>query len=306
MNVFVDSLYDAVVDSLKVLPILFLAYLLVSFLSHDHSHKFSNFISKNKKFSVFYASVLGCVPQCGFSSVVADLYSERHVSLGTLVAVFVATSDEAIPIMLSNTKSIVPMLELIGIKLAFAILWGYVIDLAVGRFLNKRKAPEHIEDDHAHHHSHQCGHIHCEHCDKDCGHEHGNCCGDNILADAFGHTFTIFVYILVATFAINMIVGYVGTDALANILTGNKYVQVVLAGLIGLIPNCASSVLLVELFMFGTLSFPALVAGLTAGAGVGLVVLFARNKHNMLENCGIVGLQYVIGVTSGLVLALIL
>ena len=140
MDIFVESLFDAVLDCIKVLPILFLAYLLVSFLSHDHSHKFSKFLSKNRKTSVFYAALLGCVPQCGFSSVMADLYSEKRISLGTLVSIFVATSDEAIPIMLSHSDHIVDMLILIGIKIVLAIFWGYLIDGVVALFRRKKDA----------------------------------------------------------------------------------------------------------------------------------------------------------------------
>ncbi|MGN1201384.1 MAG: putative manganese transporter [Candidatus Caccovivens sp.] len=319
-EIFVDALYDAVLDCLKVIPILFLAYLLVSYLSHDHSHKFSKFLSKNKKTSVLYASCLGCVPQCGFSSVIADLYSHGTVSIGTLVAVFVATSDEAIPLMLTNSNSILPMLLLVAIKVVLAIFWGYMIDLVVG-YLRKRqhtkteihaKHHEHhehgeneIDDEHeCSHHIHECGHIHTEHCSESCGHEHG-CCANNIFLDAFMHTFNIVLYIFVATFIINIIVGYCGTSALESLLSTNMYLQVLLASLIGLIPNCASSVLLVELYMlYGTLSFPALVAGLTAGAGVGMVILWSKNRKRPLENLGILILQYVIGVASGMLLTL--
>ena len=129
---FYEALMDSVVDCLKMLPILFLAYLLVSYLSHDHNHKFSGFLSKKKKTSVLYASFLGCVPQCGFSTVIADLYSKQKVTLGTLVAVFIATSDEAIPIMISSPDTILDMLLLIGIKIVLALVWGYGIDFVVG------------------------------------------------------------------------------------------------------------------------------------------------------------------------------
>lgn len=334
MEIFVDSLYDAVLDCLKVVPVLFLAYLLVSYLSHDHSHKFSRFLSKNKKTSVLYASFLGCVPQCGFSSVIADLYSGRTVSLGTLIAVFVATSDEAIPIMISNVDQILSMLLLIGVKIALAIFWGYLIDLTIGAIRKSKKKEvvpnvagvpvtemgtheiaidadadhehsheEHHEHEHSYGHIHECGHIHSNRCASDCGHEHG-CCANNIFLDAFIHTFNIIIYIFVATFIINMIIKYNDITVLQNLLTTNMYFQVLIASLIGLIPNCASSVLLVELFIYGTLSFPALVAGLTAGAGVGLVILFTRNKKHMLENFGILALQYAIGVISGMFLTI--
>lgn len=329
MQIFAESLYDAVVDCLKVVPILFLAYLLVAYLSHDHSHKFSKFLSKNKKTSVLYASFLGCVPQCGFSSVIADLYSTRTVSIGTLIAVFVATSDEAIPIMISDPESIIDMLILIGVKILLAIFWGYLINVAITLFkkTRKQKSPQMVlhtemqtepqtadanvstanqtvvsesEEHHQHHHhAYECGHIHTDSCASDCGHEHG-CCADNIFIDAFMHTFEIIIYIFVATVIINLIVGFLGTQALENVLTTNMYLQVVIASLIGLIPNCVSSVLLVELFISGALAFPALVAGLTAGCGVGLVILFTRNRKHMLENVGILALQYIIGVASGM------
>ncbi len=313
MTIFSESLWDAVTDSLRVLPILFLAYLLVSFLSHDHSHKFSQFLSHKNRASVFYASCLGCVPQCGFSSVIADLYSERKVSLGTLIAVFIATSDEALPIMLSNTDRIVDMLILLAVKVVLAIFWGYLIDLSLMGFKKKKRQQaifeEVLEEHHDDHHFHECGHIHTD----SCGHNHSDCCGDSILIDAISHTFSIILYIFVATFFINLIVKSVDLGVLQNFLSTNIYLQIVLASLVGLIPNCASSVLLVELFMgvnvggnlVQILSFPALVAGLTAGAGVGLVILFARNKKHPLENGGILLLQFVIGIVSGLLLTLI-
>ena len=327
--VFVDALYDAVIDGLKVLPILFLAYLLVSFLSHDHSHKFSSFLSKNKKTSVLYASFLGCIPQCGFSSVIADLYAEKSVSLGTLIAVFVATSDEAIPVMITNTNKIVDMLILIAVKIALALFWGYLIDLIVCLTKKRKKSNvtivkdsqiaenEHIaegvhdEEHHGHdedmlHHHHECGHIHSHECRDDCGHEHGKCCVNNVFLDALMHTFEILIYIFVATFILNLVIGYCGLETLQNMLTTNVYVQILIASLIGLIPNCASSVLLVELFINvpDIMKFPALIAGLTTGAGVGIFVLFGKNRKHVLQNFGIVLLQYVIGIASGLLISL--
>lgn len=309
-EIFVDSLIDAVLDCLKVVPVLFLAYLLVSWLSHDHSHKFSKFLSKNKKTSVLYASFLGCIPQCGFSSVMADLYSERHVSLGALLAVFIATSDEAIPMMLAdvtNTKLLLDMLLLIGVKVVFALVWGYAIE-GVAALCRKKKPAKDVNEehlpphDHTHDHKHECGHIHSDECEVGCGHNHGNC-AENIFLDAFMHTFEIVLYIFIATFILNIIIGACGTDALVSLFTNNIYVQILIACLIGLIPNCAASVLLVELYaIYGTIGFPALVAGLTACAGVGVVILWTRNRKHMLENLGILLLQFAIGVVTGLIL----
>ena len=327
---FYEALMDSVVDCLKMLPILFLAYLLVSYLSHDHNHKFSGFLSKKKKTSVLYASFLGCVPQCGFSTVIADLYSKQKVTLGTLVAVFIATSDEAIPIMISSPDTILDMLLLIGIKIVLAFVWGYSNDFIVGLFskmLAKRKERkiqqielkkenqladmETIEDaidgekhEHHHHHEHECGHIHTEECDTHCHHKNGESCADNIFLDAFMHTFEIAIYIFVATFIINLLVNYFTIDVLQTILTNNVYIQILIASLVGLIPNCASSVLLVELYIMGGLYFPALVAGLSTGAGVGLFILVSRNKKHPLQSLGIIVLQFLIGVISGLFLSI--
>ncbi len=307
MKIFADALFDAVNDSLKVLPILFLAYLLVSFLSHDHSHKFSHFLSRHKNKGPLYGAFLGCVPQCGFSSVISDLYAHHDVTLGTLIAVFVATSDEAIPIMLSYPDKIVDLLVLTGVKLVLAVAWGYLVDLSIfalqkSKLSKKSKLetndiqPQHEE--HLHNHIHECGHIHTDYCEDDC--QHGDCCVNNVFIDAFLHTFSVLIYIFVATFALNLVIGYCGTEVLENFLTTNPYLQVVIASLVGLIPNCASSVLLVELYIFGTLCFPALLAGLTAGAGVGVVILWTRNKKYPLKNFGVLFLQYLIGVTSGM------
>lgn len=304
-----DSLYDAVIDCLKVMPILFVAYLLVAYLSHDHNHKFSNFLSKNRKTSVLYASFLGCVPQCGFSSVVADLYSRQKVTLGTLVAVFVATSDEAIPIMLSSPESILDMLLLIAIKIVLALVWGYAIDFCISFIEKKHKQKKEevslIEEHHSHSHHHECGHIHTDECKSDCHHSHGKNCAENIFLDAFIHTFEIMIYIFIATFIINLIVQFFDESVLRNILTTNVYIQIIIASLIGLCPNCASSVFLVELYLqYGALSFPALVAGLSSGAGVGLFILFSKNHKKVWQNIGIVILQYAIGVISGLLISL--
>ncbi len=319
---FFNALFDAIKDVLKMLPILFLAYLLVSYLSHDHNHKFSGFLSKKNKSSVFYASFLGCVPQCGFSTFIADLYSKQKVTLGTLVAVFVATSDEAIPIMLSSPETILDMLILIGIKILLALAWGYGIDFVVGVFSkmwHKRKKQKELkkiklddmdkvinifhEEKVQHNHEYECGHIHTDSCDDSCHHKH-NCCVNNIFLDAFLHTFEIAIYIFVATFIINLLIANFTADVLQTVLTNNVYIQILIASVVGLIPNCASSVVLVDLYIKGALYFPALVAGLSAGAGVGLFVLISRNKKHPLKSVGIVFLQFIIGVVSGVFLTI--
>lgn len=301
MQIFLSALSDAALDTLKVVPILYLAYLLVAYLSHSKSKNFTRFMNKSKKAGPAAGAFLGCVPQCGFSSVMSDLYSRRAITLGTLMAVFLATSDEALPIMIANPSYIVDMLLLIGLKIVFALLFGYLIDLVLS-FFEHRKAKRQMEPILAEELEHTHDHCTC--------HGHGDtkqhCNSDNIFLDALMHTLNIMLYIFVATLFINIIVESVGMDALTSWFGGNVYIQILLAGLLGLIPNCASSVFLVELYINGGIAFSAMFAGLSVGAGVGLVVLFIKNrgKRKILENIGIVGLLYVLGIISGFVVSL--
>lgn len=301
MQVFLSALSDAAVDTLKVLPILYLAYLLVAYFSHSKSQKFTGFLNKSKKAGPLVGAFLGCVPQCGFSSVMSDLYSRRSITLGTLIAVFIATSDEAIPIMIANPNFIVDMLIMLGLKIAFAIVFGYLVDLTLGIFERKRAKNEltHISEHELEHTHDHCGcHGHSdtkEHC-----HE------ENIFLDALHHSVNIALYIFFATLIINVIVECVGMEALTGWFGGNVYIQILLAGLIGLIPNCASSVFLVELYINGGIAFSAMFAGLSVGAGVGLIILFTKNvgKHKIWQNISIVALLYVFGVASGMLVSL--
>ena len=139
MQVFLSALKDASFDTLKVLPILYLAYLVVAYFSHAQSQKFTNFLNKTKKSGPLVGAFLGSVPQCGFSSVMADLYSRRAVTLGTLIAVCIATSDEAIPIMIASPNYIVDLLIMIALKVAFAVIFGYIIDGVMSLFLRRKK-----------------------------------------------------------------------------------------------------------------------------------------------------------------------
>lgn len=334
MDIFWDGFLDALKDTLFILPILYLAYLLVSYFSHNNNEKYSKILHKTKKAGPVIGSLLGCVPQCGFSSVMSQLYSKKLVTIGTLIAVFVATSDEAIPIMISKPEFIPKLLIMIGIKLVYAIIVGYLID-GIVKLFSKRKPklsynPENTEEkteEHLHEKTEEisvdgkdpidealaednaCGHDHhCHHChhshEKEGGHEHvdAHCCARNIFLDALIHTVTIAAYVFAATLIINLITGYCGSlDPLKSVFTSNPYLQILFASLIGLLPNCAASVFLVEMFMEGVILFPALVAGLTAGAGVGLIVLFTTNYKKTWVNIVIIGIQYVLALAIGII-----
>lgn len=324
---FLDALWDSIKDTLFVLPLLYLTYLLVSYFSHNDNEKYSKILHKTNKAGPVIGAFLGCVPQCGFSSVMSNLYSKKIVSLGTLIAVFIATSDEAIPLMISKPQFIPKLLILIAIKVVYGIIVGYLIDGMIKLFSRKGQVlneyhdkhchdkqstngemekvdsleifPESVDDKHEHCHNHQCHH------DKEEGHAHihSHCCATNIFLDALKHTMIVIIYVFIATLIINLINTYCGgLDPLKTVFTNNVFIQILFASLIGLIPNCASSVFLVELFMEGVILFPALVAGLSAGAGVGLIVLFTCNYKNIGKNILIVFMQYVLAVVIGIII----
>lgn len=303
---------DAIIDCLKILPILFLVYILIEYLTHRKKEQFYNLFKKNNKAGPLLAAVLGCIPQCGFSAVMADMFNHKLIGIGTLIAVLVATSDEALPILLGYPDKILTVLLLLGFKLLFAILFGYLFfglyslyskmkhkkqNLAlVGAEKNNEEYLEHhdcvIDEKHIHEHEHK--HSENEPCE---------CCSENIFVSALKHSLTILLYILIANFVINLIFVLVGEDVLINALQTSWILQIILAPLIALIPNCVSSVVLVELYLSGGLIFPALIGGLSAGSGVGLIILF-KNHKNIKENILILTSLYVIGVIVGFTLSI--
>ncbi len=294
MRAILVLLYEPLVDTLKVMPILLLVYLLVSYFEHN-SHRYVNFFKSAKKFGPVVGGVLGSIPQCGFSVAMADLYSKKNISLGTLVAVFIATSDEAIPLMFSNYEFILPMINMIVIKLLYAIVCGYLIDFVLSLFHKKNE--NHVEALALQHNHDACE---CGHEGHD--HEHTNyCCADNIFVDALKHTLLISLFIFIVNLAISILINVVQFD-ISSLSTINVYLQPFLTSLIGLIPNCAASVLLVEIYMAGGIAFGSLLAGLSTGAGVGLLILFKRNKKEWPKNLLIMLLVYSLGVILGLLL----
>lgn len=303
---------DAIIDCLKILPILFLVYILIEYLTHRKKEQFYNLLKKNNKAGPLFGAVLGCIPQCGFSAVMADMFNHKFIGIGTLIAVFVATSDEALPILLGYPDKFLTILLLIGLKLLFAIMFGYLffgLYTLYSKFKHKKQNLALIgakEDDKDYLEHHNCvideEHIH-EHEHKHEKNEPCECCSENIFVSALKHSLTILLYILIANFIINLIFVLVGEDVLINALQTSWILQIVLAPLIGLIPNCVSSVVLIELYLSGGLIFPALIGGLSAGSGVGLIILF-KNHKNIKENLFIVVSLYVIGVIIGFLLRL--
>lgn len=279
MELFIDVLKDAVIDSVKMLPFLFAAYLLMEYLEHKSSRKLQAILQSGKAGPVGGA-VLGCLPQCGFSVMASNLYAGRLISAGTLIAVFLSTSDEAIPVLLANPERAGVIVQLLLVKLLVAIPAGFLID-TVGKRLIGAKEADGEENMH---------HL-CEHC----GCEHG------IFKPALKHTVQIFLFILVFSLLLNLLIAVIGEENLSVILMSNSFLQPMLAGVLGFVPNCAASVVLTELYLAGSISFGSAVAGLCTGAGVGLAVLLKVNR-NQKENVKIILTLYIIGVFAGMLL----
>lgn len=283
MQQIIEILEETVLDSIKLLPFLFITYLIMEYIEHKTSNKVKETIKKSGKYGPILGGIVGIFPQCGFSVSATNLYAARVITLGTLMSVYLTTSDEMLPILLTEAVSIATILEILGIKLVIGIVAGLIIDFVMRR-LKKQEQEQNIEE--------LCEHEHCH-------------CEEGIVKSAVKHSINILIFIFIITLIINIIIALVGEETIANIISHNIILGPIIAGIIGLIPNCASSVILTELFIEQVISMPILISGVAVNAGVGLLVLFKTNK-NVKENTKIVSLLYIIGVISGIILEIIL
>lgn len=272
-------LEHSVIDSLKIVPFLFITYLIIEYIVHRSSGKILNGL---KNYGIAGGALLGSLPQCGFSVAAANLYNNKLITTGTLIAVFISTSDEAIPVLLANSGSFGTVGKLLLTKIILAIGAGIIADHTFSKFFNND-----VSDSKAYFSS---GHSH--HCD------HG------LIMPALKHTAKIYVYILITMFIMELAIHSVGEENLSDILMTNTIIQPFITGLAGFIPNCASSIILTQLYISGSLSFGATVAGLSTGAGVGLIVLF-RTRKNIKENIKIMLFIYVFSVIAGSLIQLV-
>lgn len=277
----VHVLEHTIIDNLKLLPILFLTYLVMEYIEHRTEEKTRETIAKAGRFGPVPGALLGMLPQCGFSAAASNLYAGRIITLGTLFAIFLSTSDEMLPILLSEQVPVLTVAKILGTKALIGILAGFVIDLVI-----RKKKP--AED----------AHLRIEHM---CDHEHCNCNEGNIFVSAFKHTLQIFFFILIISLVINLGIEWIGEDVLASFMTGQPILGPIFAGVIGLIPNCASSVVITQLYLEGVIHAGAMMAGLLAGSGVGLLILFRAND-DLKENLKITFLLYAIGVVAGILM----
>ena len=269
-----EIIFEAVIDTLKLVPFLFIAFLIIEFIEHKMSDKSKNIIAKSDKFGPIIGSILGIIPQCGFSSLATNLYVTRIISLGTLISIYLSTSDEMLPLLLSENVSINIIVKILLIKVLVGMFFGFLIDF----FLRKREKVS----------------VNYDICDdEDCDCEHG------IILSSVKHTFNILIFILICNFILNVMFHYLGHDYLSNLFMKDSLFSPFVTSLIGLIPNCGASVVLTQLFINDAINMSALISGLLTGSGVATLVLLKENK-NKKESLFIILMIYLIGVISGI------
>lgn len=281
-----DVVLDTLVDGVKLLPFLFLTYLAMEYIEHKTTAKTKNTIKKSGKLGPLVGGILGAFPQCGFSTAGSNLYAGRVITLGTLISIYLSTSDEMLPVFLSEKVPMTTILSMIAVKAVIGMVAGFIIDFVI----RIRKSSQ--EQDFTSKIGHMCDHDHC-HCDK------------SIVKSALNHTLTIFAFILVISFLLNTAVFFVGEDSIAGIILDRPVLGSILSGIVGLIPNCAASVVITQLYVEGVISIGATMSGLLVGAGAGLIVLFKENR-DIKDNIKIVALLYAIGVACGIIIDFIL
>ena len=273
-----DVILDTLIDALKLLPFLFITFLIMELIEHKYSEKLSKKLAKVNKVGPVLGSLLGIIPQCGISASATNLYITRVISIGTLISVYLSTSDEMLPVLISENANISVILKLLLIKFICGIFFGFIID-----FLFNKNKKEHIKD-------------FCEIEDCDC--EHG------ILKSSIIHTLKTFIYILIITFALNIIITYFGESFMEKLLVSKNPFGIIITSLIGLVPNCSTSILLTELYIKGFLSVGKLLSGLLVNSGIGLLILFRYNKDKK-ENFKIISILLVIGIIVGFIFDLL-
>ena len=339
LDIAMDVFGDAVVDTLKLLPFLFVTYVLMEALESAAGTRATRAVERAGRLGPIFGALLGAVPQCGFSAAAATLYAGRVVTVGTLLAVFLSTGDELLPVFLSEGGDVGQLVRILLVKAVLAIVIGLCVDVLLrlahragdGRihvhelcerehcgcggpageggvvepvaevsacvrpFLAERE--DATAPGHGHNRDHDRGHSHDHH-----GHEHGGATLRGILLGALHHTLQVTLFIFLVTLAIDAVIELAGgSDVLAGLFAGNPALSVVAAGVVGLIPNCAASVVVAELFLEGAIGSAALLAGSLVSAGIGLLVLFRTNaglRQNVLIAVGL----WVIGVVCGLLI----
>ena len=280
----VEVLLDTLIDILKILPFLFITFLLMEYIEHKMSKKNKILIQKAGKAGPAIGGLLGMIPQCGFSASASNLYVAKIISIGTLIAVYLSTSDEMLPIFLSEQVPLTSIITILLLKAGIGIIFGLLIDFIYNKFIKEKK------DIDIHH--------------DICSHDHCHCESENLLKSSLRHTINILFFIFIFSLIMNTLVFYIGEDKIGTLVLNKPILAPMITGLIGLIPNCAASVVITQLYLQKLISFGAMMTGLLVGAGVGLLVLIKMNK-DIKQTIRIISLLYLIGLISGIIIDLL-
>ena len=279
-----DVIIDTLIDAAKLLPFLFVTYLIMEYLEKKTGDSMNNAIKKSGHLGPLLGGIFGAFPQCGFSAAAANLYAGHVITLGTLIAIFLSTSDEMLPILISEKVNAAVILKILAMKAAIGVICGFVIDLAAA-FVHRQDRGMDIGK--------LCRREHCS-CEEESG----------IIRPALTHTLHIFNFVIIVTFAINTAIHYVGENRLESLIITAPFAGEFIAGAVGLIPNCAASVIITQLYLEGILPLGAMMSGLLVSAGVGLLVLFRVNDAPK-ENIKIMFILYLSGVICGCIMELL-
>ncbi len=282
LHILEHTLMHTIEDSVKLIPFLFLTYLLMEELEHRTGGKARSRIKNAGKVGPLWGGLLGVVPQCGFSAAASSLYAGRVITVGTLIAIFLSTSDEMLPIFISEAVPVATIVKILAAKVVIAVISGFAVEFIYVSLFKKKEKDMDI-------------HVVCE--EEHCS------CEDGILKSACKHTLKIFFYIFVITFVLTFVVEIIGEDHLALVFQNIPVVGEMIAALVGLIPNCASSVVITELYLSGIITAGAMMSGLLVNAGVGLLILFRLNR-DWKQNAGIVAALFALGVFWGVLIEL--
>lgn len=278
LHLIIHTFEHSIIDTVKLIPFLLVVFVILEYIEHSMNNKTSAIIEKSGKVGPLIGGALGAFPQCGFSAMATNLFGSKIITMGTLVAVYLSTSDEMLPIMISQQSSISKVLTIVLLKAAFGIIVGFIVDLIF------KPSPVNISNIES-----MC---HDEHCD--CKHR-------SPFVSALHHTIHIIVIIMLVTFALNFAIELIGEDTFASMVQSAGIFAPIVAGIIGLIPNCAASVIITQLYISGTITLGTTMAGLLASSGIGWVILFRVNK-NLKENFKVMSIVYISAILCGILI----
>lgn len=280
-HVFIHALED----NLAIIPFLFVTYCIMESMEHAMSSRTEGIVKKSGKLGPLFGSILGAVPQCGFSAAASSFYSGGVITLGTLLAIFLSTSDEMLPIFISEAVPAQTIVKILIAKVLIGMIAGFLVDYGLKVIGKGHVVQKTIHD--------LCEQEHC-HCEE----EH-----HSVWKSAMIHTIKVFGFVFVVSVLLNLALECGGEDALEWFANNGSVFGAILTGLVGLVPNCAASVIITQLYVKGLIGAGAMMSGLLVGAGIGILVLFRTNRP-VKQNVKIAGLLYVLGVTAGLLIDL--